>query len=185
MLELKEFTGGQKAGCASRISLVPGEWGKRGSRSHSLYRTGDDTGALDLEERRETVDLRITYLLLWIPGLSSSLDSVVGPQKISIGFGGWDKGLACWGWLLEKICMTCLRQGLKGRWCFSTRSVTELGMRWGIGFGREEEEWLEIAYLLSFWFFLFILRGFFVALCFDLSLPLLRNLLAALFLWLM
>lgn len=183
MLELKESTGGQKAGCASRISLVPGEWGKRGSRSHSLYRTGDDTGALDLEERRETVDLRITYLLLWIPGLSASLDSVVGPQKMSIGFGGWDKGLACWGRLLEKICMTCLRQGLKGRWYCSTWSVTELGMRWGDWVwkrgGRVTGDCLPASLLI----FLFILRVFFVALCFDLSLPLLRNLLAAFFLW--
>lgn len=45
----------------------PGMGVKRKERLPKLvcYRAGDKTGGLDLEERRETVGLRITHLLPW------------------------------------------------------------------------------------------------------------------------
>lgn len=45
----------------------PGMGAKRNERLPKLigYRAGDKTGGLDLEERRETVGLRMTHLLPW------------------------------------------------------------------------------------------------------------------------
>lgn len=41
-----------------------GEEGEEVPPGWSAIQTGDRTGALDLEERRKSEDLRITYLLL-------------------------------------------------------------------------------------------------------------------------
>lgn len=57
----RRSAGMRKAGCSTRICLA--SWGWSGGGKVTTRRSGDETERLYLEERRDTKDLKITYML--------------------------------------------------------------------------------------------------------------------------
>ena len=60
----EEPAGGRKAGCSTKICLIPWEWGQQCVRIGPTYSLLQSWG-LDMEESRGSEDLRLAYLLSW------------------------------------------------------------------------------------------------------------------------
>lgn len=65
--------GRSTVGCSTRMYLFPWEWGQSEERPQQVlfYRDLDEIG--NLEERRESEDLRVACLLCWLPCFSAWL----------------------------------------------------------------------------------------------------------------
>lgn len=104
--QLRGFPRETKPRCATRICLVPLEverWVRR--QLLICYRAADETGRLDLEERRGSKDLRIASLLPCsgssLAGVASRFPGGAGRSWRLDGVVGRDEGKATAGGLLQ------------------------------------------------------------------------------------
>lgn len=91
----------------------------------ACYRAGDESGGLDLEERRGSGHLKLAYRLPWLTWLT-------GSQGMPFGVGGGDKGEVMRKAMGENLCENLgVGQGGRGDHCRCLRGAGDGS--WGLG----------------------------------------------------